>query len=98
MKLVGKVSIYEHFVDNRTCTAQIHSLYTEMTYWTVTHKCKGYTLIHATAFIFIFTEIPKLQEFLQELNDCHSETLNYVSGAYGILSLIQGARSRNMVR
>ncbi|KAM8723463.1 nuclear GTPase SLIP-GC-like [Acanthopagrus schlegelii] len=42
------------------------------------------------------TEIPKLQEFLQELNDCHSETLNYVSGAYGILSLIQGARSRNM--
>nr|XP_033501216.1 nuclear GTPase SLIP-GC-like [Epinephelus lanceolatus] len=40
------------------------------------------------------TEIPKLQEFLQELNDCHSETLNYVSGAHGILSLIQGARSR----
>ncbi|KAK2833468.1 hypothetical protein Q5P01_017357 [Channa striata] len=39
------------------------------------------------------TEIPKLQEFLQNLNDCHSETLNYVSGAYGILSLIQGARS-----
>ncbi|XP_036944244.1 nuclear GTPase SLIP-GC isoform X2 [Acanthopagrus latus] len=42
------------------------------------------------------TEIPKLQEFLQDLNDCHSETLNYVSGAYGILSLIQGARSRDM--
>ncbi|XP_049926287.1 nuclear GTPase SLIP-GC-like [Epinephelus moara] len=40
------------------------------------------------------TEIPRLQEFLQELNDCHSETLNYVSGAHGILSLIQGARSR----
>ncbi|KAK2833465.1 hypothetical protein Q5P01_017354 [Channa striata] len=38
------------------------------------------------------TEIPKLQEFLQNLNDSHSETLNYVSGAYGILSLIQGAR------
>uniref|UniRef100_A0A671XYZ7 Nuclear GTPase SLIP-GC-like n=1 Tax=Sparus aurata TaxID=8175 RepID=A0A671XYZ7_SPAAU len=38
------------------------------------------------------TEIPKLQEFLQNLNDCHSETFNYVSGAYGILSLIQGAR------
>ncbi|XP_068574471.1 nuclear GTPase SLIP-GC-like isoform X2 [Cebidichthys violaceus] len=37
------------------------------------------------------TEIPKLQEFLQDLNDCHSETLNYVSGACGILSLIQGA-------
>ncbi|XP_068575214.1 nuclear GTPase SLIP-GC-like isoform X1 [Cebidichthys violaceus] len=37
------------------------------------------------------TEIPKLQEFLQDLNDCHSETLNYVSGARGILSLIQGA-------
>ncbi|XP_075942095.1 nuclear GTPase SLIP-GC-like isoform X1 [Anarhichas minor] len=37
------------------------------------------------------TEIPKLQECLQDLNDCHSETLNYVSGAHGILSLIQGA-------
>uniref|UniRef100_UPI0037E8E0F8 LOW QUALITY PROTEIN: nuclear GTPase SLIP-GC-like n=1 Tax=Semicossyphus pulcher TaxID=241346 RepID=UPI0037E8E0F8 len=37
------------------------------------------------------TEVPKLQEFLQKLNDCHSETLNYVSGAHGILSLIQGA-------
>ena len=45
--------------------------------------------------IFIFTEIPKLQEFLQDLND--SGTLNYVSGAHRILSLIQGARSRNMV-
>ncbi|XP_068574328.1 nuclear GTPase SLIP-GC-like isoform X2 [Cebidichthys violaceus] len=40
------------------------------------------------------TEIPKLQKFLQDLNDCHSETLNYVSGARGILSLIQGARRR----
>ncbi|KAM6966896.1 nuclear GTPase SLIP-GC-like [Tautogolabrus adspersus] len=40
------------------------------------------------------TEVPELQKFLQKLNDCHSETLNYqyVSGAYGILSLIQGAR------
>ncbi|XP_072224618.1 nuclear GTPase SLIP-GC-like [Leuresthes tenuis] len=38
------------------------------------------------------TEIPKLRGFLQNLNDCHSVTLNYVSGAYGILSLIQGAR------
>ncbi|XP_040045929.2 nuclear GTPase SLIP-GC isoform X2 [Gasterosteus aculeatus] len=38
------------------------------------------------------TEIPKLQEFLQELNDCHM--LNYVSGALGILSLIQGASLR----
>nr|XP_046271395.1 nuclear GTPase SLIP-GC-like isoform X2 [Scatophagus argus] len=38
------------------------------------------------------TEIPKLQKFLQSLNDCHSQTLNYVSGAYGILSLIQGSR------
>ncbi|XP_061567291.1 nuclear GTPase SLIP-GC-like [Cololabis saira] len=37
------------------------------------------------------TEIPSLQEFLSKLNDCHSETLNYVSGARGILSLIQGA-------
>ncbi|KAM7386879.1 hypothetical protein PAMA_009485 [Pampus argenteus] len=42
------------------------------------------------------TEIPKLQTFLQELNDCHSETLNYVSGAYGILSLIQGLRRRGV--
>ncbi|XP_056256742.1 nuclear GTPase SLIP-GC-like [Seriola aureovittata] len=42
------------------------------------------------------TEIPKLQEFLQKLNDCHSVTLNYVSGAYGILSLIQGARCREV--
>ncbi|KAM4535924.1 nuclear GTPase SLIP-GC-like isoform 1-T1 [Fundulus diaphanus] len=40
------------------------------------------------------TEIPKLQKFLQDLNDCHSETLNYVSGAYGILSLIQGTRGK----
>ncbi|XP_076739289.1 nuclear GTPase SLIP-GC-like isoform X1 [Maylandia zebra] len=39
------------------------------------------------------TEIPKLQGFLQELNDCHSEIVNYVSGAYGILALIQGANS-----
>ncbi|MEQ2258200.1 hypothetical protein XENORESO_010944 [Xenotaenia resolanae] len=43
------------------------------------------------------SEIPKLQKFLQGLNDCHSETLNYVSGAYGILSLIQGSRSTDMV-
>ncbi|XP_030591984.1 nuclear GTPase SLIP-GC-like [Archocentrus centrarchus] len=42
------------------------------------------------------TEIPKLQEFLQDLNDCHSETLNYVSGALGILSLIQGANCRGV--
>ncbi|KAM4535916.1 nuclear GTPase SLIP-GC-like isoform 4-T5 [Fundulus diaphanus] len=40
------------------------------------------------------TEIPELQDFLQNLNDCHSETLNYVSGAQGILSLIQGASVR----
>ncbi|KAM8723923.1 nuclear GTPase SLIP-GC-like isoform 1-T1 [Acanthopagrus schlegelii] len=39
-------------------------------------------------------EIPKLQKFLQNVNDCHSETKNYVSGALGILSLIQGTRSR----
>ncbi|XP_059204119.1 nuclear GTPase SLIP-GC-like [Centropristis striata] len=38
------------------------------------------------------TEIPKLQEVLQKLNDC--QTLNYVSGALGILSLIQGASRR----
>ncbi|XP_045889158.1 nuclear GTPase SLIP-GC-like [Micropterus dolomieu] len=43
------------------------------------------------------TEIPKLQELLQNLNDCHSETLNYVTGAYGILSLMQGTKSREVV-
>ncbi|XP_039467052.1 nuclear GTPase SLIP-GC-like [Oreochromis aureus] len=42
------------------------------------------------------TEIPKLQQFLQDLNDCHSETFSYVSGAYGILSLIQGANCRGV--
>ncbi|XP_005952730.1 uncharacterized protein LOC102314673 [Haplochromis burtoni] len=42
------------------------------------------------------TEITKLQRFLQVLNDCHSETVNYVSGAYGILALIQGANSRGV--
>lgn len=47
----------------------------------------------------ISTEIPKLQKCLQDLNQCHSETLNYVSGAYGILSLIQGTRDqRDKVR
>ncbi|KAM6905315.1 nuclear GTPase SLIP-GC-like [Xenentodon cancila] len=44
------------------------------------------------------TEIPNLQEFLSNLNDCHSETLNYVSGARGILSLIQGASRGEEVR
>ncbi|XP_029363616.1 nuclear GTPase SLIP-GC-like [Echeneis naucrates] len=38
------------------------------------------------------TEIPKLQEFLQELDDSHSDTVNYVFGALGIISLIHGAR------
>ncbi|XP_039467618.1 nuclear GTPase SLIP-GC-like isoform X1 [Oreochromis aureus] len=42
------------------------------------------------------TEITKLQRFLQDLNDCHSETVNYVKGAHGILSLIQGANSRGV--
>ncbi|XP_035763962.1 nuclear GTPase SLIP-GC-like [Neolamprologus brichardi] len=42
------------------------------------------------------TEIPKLQRFLQDLNDCHSETVNYVNRAQGILSLIQGANSRGV--
>ncbi|KAM4531754.1 nuclear GTPase SLIP-GC-like [Odontesthes bonariensis] len=35
-------------------------------------------------------DIPELKDYLKKLNDCHSETLNYVSGAHGILSLIQG--------
>ncbi|XP_060946451.1 nuclear GTPase SLIP-GC-like [Limanda limanda] len=38
------------------------------------------------------TEIPKLRDVLQSLNNNHSEALNYVSGACGILSLIQGTR------
>ncbi|XP_039467409.1 nuclear GTPase SLIP-GC-like isoform X2 [Oreochromis aureus] len=42
-------------------------------------------------------EILKLKEILKNLNDAHSETSNYVSGAYGILSLIQGARSGEVV-
>ncbi|XP_063327900.1 nuclear GTPase SLIP-GC-like isoform X2 [Pelmatolapia mariae] len=41
------------------------------------------------------TEITKLQGFLQDLNDCHSET-NYVNGAHRILSLIQGATSKGV--
>ncbi|XP_028268249.1 nuclear GTPase SLIP-GC-like isoform X2 [Parambassis ranga] len=42
------------------------------------------------------TEIPKLQGFLQNLNDRHSGMcVEYVSGAYGILSLIQGASCRD---
>jgi len=47
---------------------------------------------------FSFTEIPALREFLQGLNDHHSVTLNYVKGALGILSLIQGARRTDGVR
>ncbi|KAM9391603.1 nuclear GTPase SLIP-GC-like [Pholidichthys leucotaenia] len=42
------------------------------------------------------TEIPELQKILQNLNDEHSETYNYVSGAYGILSLIQGATHKDV--
>ncbi|XP_047428433.1 nuclear GTPase SLIP-GC-like [Mugil cephalus] len=40
------------------------------------------------------TEIPKLQKFLRGLNDRRSETLNYVSGAYGILCWIQAAHRK----
>ncbi|XP_053298906.1 nuclear GTPase SLIP-GC isoform X2 [Pleuronectes platessa] len=42
------------------------------------------------------TEIPKLRDVLQSLNNNHSEALNYVSGAHGILSLIQGTRFRGV--
>ncbi|XP_055752750.1 nuclear GTPase SLIP-GC-like [Salvelinus fontinalis] len=42
------------------------------------------------------TEIPKLQEFLRNLNDRSTKTSDYVSGAYGILSLIEGAKSSDM--
>ncbi|KAM4531809.1 nuclear GTPase SLIP-GC-like isoform 2-T3 [Odontesthes bonariensis] len=37
------------------------------------------------------TEISTLQDFLKNLNDAHSVTFNFVSGAHGILSLIKGA-------
>uniref|UniRef100_A0A3P8YJW5 CARD domain-containing protein n=1 Tax=Esox lucius TaxID=8010 RepID=A0A3P8YJW5_ESOLU len=42
------------------------------------------------------TEIPHLQEFLRNLNGHHTRTSDYISGAYGILSLIQGAKNSNM--
>ncbi|XP_060946450.1 nuclear GTPase SLIP-GC-like [Limanda limanda] len=42
------------------------------------------------------TEIHKLRAVLQSLNNNHSEALNYVSGACGILSLIQGTRCREV--
>ncbi|XP_071371530.1 nuclear GTPase SLIP-GC-like isoform X2 [Centroberyx affinis] len=42
------------------------------------------------------TEIPDLQKCLQTLNDRQSKTSNYVSGGYGILSLIQGANRSKM--
>uniref|UniRef100_UPI003AAF7544 nuclear GTPase SLIP-GC-like n=1 Tax=Centroberyx gerrardi TaxID=166262 RepID=UPI003AAF7544 len=42
------------------------------------------------------TEIPKLQECLRNFNDRQSKISNYVSGAYGILSLIHGANSSKM--
>ncbi|XP_063327898.1 nuclear GTPase SLIP-GC-like [Pelmatolapia mariae] len=42
-------------------------------------------------------ELLKLKEILKNINDAHSETSNYVSGAHGILSLIQGAKSREVV-
>ncbi|XP_060946457.1 nuclear GTPase SLIP-GC-like [Limanda limanda] len=42
------------------------------------------------------TEIPKLRDVLQNLNNNHSEAFNYVSGARGILSLIQGTRYRGV--
>ncbi|KAL0993419.1 hypothetical protein UPYG_G00107600 [Umbra pygmaea] len=42
------------------------------------------------------TEIPKLQEFLRNLNDHHTRTSDYISGAHGILSLIQGAKKSDM--
>ncbi|KAL0993415.1 hypothetical protein UPYG_G00107510 [Umbra pygmaea] len=42
------------------------------------------------------TEIPRLQEFLRNLNDHHRRTSDYISGAHGILSLIQGAKNSDM--
>ncbi|XP_029997049.1 nuclear GTPase SLIP-GC-like [Sphaeramia orbicularis] len=44
------------------------------------------------------TEIPELQMFLRSLNDQHSETLNYVFGAYGILSLMKAAHCGDAAR
>ncbi|KAL0993420.1 hypothetical protein UPYG_G00107630 [Umbra pygmaea] len=42
------------------------------------------------------TEIPHLQEFLRNLNDHHTRTSDYLTGVYGILSLIQGAKKSHM--
>ncbi|CAB1342444.1 unnamed protein product, partial [Coregonus sp. 'balchen'] len=42
------------------------------------------------------TEIPKLQELLRNLNDRRTKISDYVTGAYGILSLIQGANNSDM--
>ncbi|XP_030591786.1 nuclear GTPase SLIP-GC-like [Archocentrus centrarchus] len=42
------------------------------------------------------TEIPELQNFLQNLSDPYWEALKYVSGARGILSLIQGTKCTQM--
>ncbi|KAL0993418.1 hypothetical protein UPYG_G00107580 [Umbra pygmaea] len=42
------------------------------------------------------TEIPKLKKFLRNLNDHSTRCSDYISGAYGILSLIQGAKSSDM--
>uniref|UniRef100_A0A3P8YK78 FIIND domain-containing protein n=1 Tax=Esox lucius TaxID=8010 RepID=A0A3P8YK78_ESOLU len=42
------------------------------------------------------TEIPHLQEFLRNLNDHHTRTSDYISGADGILSLIQAVRNSDM--
>ncbi|KAJ0061367.1 hypothetical protein NL108_017297 [Boleophthalmus pectinirostris] len=44
----------------------------------------------------VLTEIHKLQQQLQNLNNQHEQTLNYVHGANGILSLIKGAKLGNM--
>ncbi|KAJ7989341.1 hypothetical protein DPEC_G00303530, partial [Dallia pectoralis] len=42
------------------------------------------------------TEIPSLQRFLQNLNDHRTRTSDYIHRAYGILSLIKGAKNCNM--
>uniref|UniRef100_A0A6Q2XWT2 Dynamin N-terminal domain-containing protein n=1 Tax=Esox lucius TaxID=8010 RepID=A0A6Q2XWT2_ESOLU len=42
------------------------------------------------------TEIPHLQEFLRNLNDHRKRASDYISGADGILSLIQAARNSDM--
>ncbi|KAF3846363.1 hypothetical protein F7725_003441 [Dissostichus mawsoni] len=74
---------------------QIHFICTNK-WFKARSRCKKYSVFTVSSKEFLKKKRldPDDTEFLQELNECHSETFNYVSGARGILSLMQGARSR----